>query len=69
MRKFLACAALAAAATFAFTAPSAEAAKCDRGPDYTYIGNNPQECLTLHFFCAEGVRFDNACGCGCYTGA
>jgi hypothetical protein len=71
MKKLIACAALAAAATFTLGAPDAEAAKknCPNGPDYTYVSRDYQECLTTMFICVEGQQFFiEGCGCGCYTG-
>jgi hypothetical protein len=68
MKKLIACAALAAATAFTFVTPSADAAKCPRGKNYTYIANSTEECATIRFICTEGTPFFNECGCGCFTG-
>lgn len=42
--------------------------KCDdkSDPTLSYISQDPVQCLTLRFACAEGyVPFFNECGCGC----
>ncbi len=39
---------------------------CDLSdPTKNYIGKSPAECMLIKYFCAEGVPFSDACGCGC----
>lgn len=42
--------------------------ECNVGnPDYTYVGNSPEECSLIKFTCPEGEDFfSDDCGCGCW---
>jgi len=42
--------------------------KCAHDPTKTYVSTDPNQCMVIKFFCAEGSEpFFNNCGCGCQT--
>jgi len=38
--------------------------KC-KDPNRIYVGNSPEECAAIRFYCESGEPFFDACGCGC----
>src|SRR5262245_53616785 len=41
--------------------------KCGNDPTKTYISTDPNQCMVMKFYCAEGAPFFDDCGCGCQT--